>query len=43
MLRPGPAKLKRRHSCRMGNITEFQDHDHTISEESREEMAMEKP
>ena len=27
----------------MGNITEFQDHDHTISEESREEMATEKP
>ena len=23
-------------SCRMGNIKEFQDHEHTISEESRE-------
>ena len=28
---------------RMGNIEEFQDHEHTISEESREEMDMEKP
>ena len=27
----------------MGNIKEFQDHEHTISEESREEMDMEKP
>ena len=26
-----------------GNIKEFQDHEHTISEESREEMDMEKP
>ena len=43
MLRPGPAKRKRRHSCRMGNIKEFQDHERTISEESREEMDMEKP
>ena len=32
-----------RHYCRMGNIKEFQDHEHTISEESREEMDMEKP
>ena len=30
-------------SCRMGNIKEFQDHEHTISEERREEMDMEKP
>ena len=27
----------------MGNIKEFQDHEHTISEESREEMDMENP
>ena len=26
----------------MGNINEFKDHEHTISEESREEMDMEK-
>ena len=28
---------------RMGNIKEFQDHEHTIPEESGEEMDMEKP
>ncbi len=28
---------------RMGNIKEFQDREHTFSEESREEMDMEKP
>ena len=28
---------------RMGNIKELQDHEHTISEENREEMDMEKP
>ena len=28
---------------RMGNIKEFQDREHTISEVSREEMDMEKP
>ena len=27
----------------MGNIKDCQDHEHTISEESREEMDMEKP
>ena len=43
MLRPGPAKWKRIHSCRMANIKAFQDHEHTISEESREEMDTEKP
>ena len=43
MLRPGSAKWKRRHSCRMGNIKEFQDHEHIISEESREEMDVDKP
>ncbi len=31
------------YSCRMGNIKEFQDHEHTFSVESREEMDMEKP
>ena len=31
------------YSCRMGNIKEFQDYEHTISEESREEIDMEKP
>ena len=36
-------RKRNRHSCRMGNIKEFQDHEHTISEESREEMDMEKP
>ena len=30
-------------TCRISNIKEFQDHEHTISEESREEMDMEKP
>ena len=43
MLRPGPAKWKMRHSWRMGNINELQDHEHTNSEESREDMDMEKP
>ena len=28
----GQRRSKRRHSCRMGNIKEFQDHEHTISE-----------
>ena len=37
------SEMKEEHSCRMGNIKEFQDHEHTISEESREEMDMEKP
>ncbi len=27
----------------LGNINELQDHEHAISEESREEMDMEKP
>ena len=39
MLRPGRAKWK----WRMGNIKEIQDHEHTISEESREEMEMGRP
>ena len=42
-LRSGPAKRKRIQFCRMGNIKEFQYDEHTISEESREEMGMEKP
>ena len=43
MLWPGPAKWKRGHSGRIRNIKEFQDHEHTISEENREEIDMEKP
>ena len=29
--------------CRIGNIKKIQHHEHTISEESREEMDVEKP
>ena len=38
-----PAKRKRRHSGRMSNINESQDHERTFSEESRDEMETEKP
>ena len=43
MLRPGSAKWKRRHSCRMGTIKEFQDHEQTISEESRRRWTWRSP
>ena len=38
-----PAKRKRKESGRIGNIKDIQDHEHTISDESTEEMDMEKP
>ena len=34
---------KRKERGRVGNIKEIQDHEHTISEEGREEMDIEKP
>ena len=39
----GPAELKSTHCGTVGNIKEIQDHEHSISEESREEMHIDKP